>query len=146
MACFRHFMALMRKNFIIYLRTPGCSLFELLGPIILFIGLTIVRNLVPVTPTDSEGMQSKKLILMPGAPNIDGVWSTTNDDNRKVVDLTTPLTSYSNYTSRGNTNPDKYDFGNDWYGPQFYAPTQCIRYFDWAKPPKASPIIAIIGE
>ena len=54
--CARHFNALMRKNMIIWIRSPACSLFELLAPIILMVALTIIRMQVPVTLTDQHGM------------------------------------------------------------------------------------------
>ena len=46
----------MRKNMIIWIRSPACSLFELLAPIILMVALTIIRMQVPVTLTDQKGM------------------------------------------------------------------------------------------
>ena len=54
--CSRHFNALMRKNMIIWWRSPMCSAFELLAPIILMVALTIIRMQVPVTLTDQAGM------------------------------------------------------------------------------------------
>lgn len=35
---------------------------------------------------------------------------------------------------------------NDWYGPQFFAPSQCLKTYSWNKPKIASPLIAVIGE
>ena len=52
----RHFNALMRKNMIIWIRSPACSAFELLAPVILMVALTIIRMQVPVTLTDQKGM------------------------------------------------------------------------------------------
>lgn len=54
--CGRHFNALMRKNMIIWIRSPACSAFELLAPIILMVALTIIRMQVPVALTDQKGM------------------------------------------------------------------------------------------
>jgi len=54
--CGRHFKALMRKNLLIYTRSYGCSLFEILAPIVLMIGLTVMRMQVPVVQTDQAGM------------------------------------------------------------------------------------------
>ena len=113
LTCFRHFRALMRKNFIIYLRTPGCSLVELLAPVILFIGLTLIRNMVPVTPTDPVGMTSKKLPVWVGAPNVDGAWSHDNN-NKEMNNVLRPLCEYTNYTDRHYTDPAHYDMGWDW--------------------------------
>ena len=50
--CLRHFKALTRKNVINYIRTPGCSFFELAVPVVLFIGLAYIRNAIPTTATD----------------------------------------------------------------------------------------------
>ena len=50
--CFRHFKALMRKNFILWWRTPGCSIFEILAPVILMVILDIIRRQIPTTNTD----------------------------------------------------------------------------------------------
>ena len=58
--CFRHFKALMRKNFIVWYRNPGCASVEIIAPIILMAALWIIRNQVPVTSIDKDGMFSKK--------------------------------------------------------------------------------------
>ena len=41
--CFRHFKALMRKNWIVWYRNPGCAAFEVLAPCILMAVLWIIR-------------------------------------------------------------------------------------------------------
>ena len=50
--CFRHFKALMRKNLILWVRSWGCSTFEIIAPAILMAALAIFRSKVPVTPVD----------------------------------------------------------------------------------------------
>ena len=65
--CFRHFKALMRKNFILWYRMPACSAFELLAPIIMMIALTIIRMQIPVLSTDQAGMFKKKWVVYLGA-------------------------------------------------------------------------------
>ena len=47
--CFRHFKALMRKNLILWWRTPGCSAFEIIAPILLMAALWAIRLQVPTT-------------------------------------------------------------------------------------------------
>ncbi len=49
---FRHFKALMRKNFILWWRTPGCSAFEILAPMVLMAVLWIIRLQIPKTEVD----------------------------------------------------------------------------------------------
>ena len=39
-----------------------------------------------------------------------------------------------------------YDLANDWLGPQFFFPVQCIRQTSFMIPRVASPNIAIIGK
>jgi hypothetical protein len=39
-----------------------------------------------------------------------------------------------------------YDLGNDWYGPQFFFPPQCVRQTSFMIPRVASPNIAVIGK
>ncbi len=49
---FRHFKALMRKNFILWWRTPGCSAFEILAPMVLMAVLWIIRLQIATTSVD----------------------------------------------------------------------------------------------
>lgn len=71
---FRHFRALMRKNFILWYRTPFCAVFEILAPVVLMIALVVMRSYVPTSSTDQAGMLKKKLPSYPGVPNINGTW------------------------------------------------------------------------
>ena len=86
--CWRHTKALIRKNFINWFRSPGCSTFEILAPILLMVALVVIRMQIPVTYTDQAGMFNKKYVAMPGVPNNEGSWqkSTHYDDwiNEKV--------------------------------------------------------------
>jgi len=50
--CLRHFKALIRKNALIWKRNWGCSSFEIIAPIILMVGLCIIRTQVPYTFID----------------------------------------------------------------------------------------------
>lgn len=58
--CIRHFKALMRKNFIVWYRHPGCAAVELIFPILLMAVLWVIRVQVPVTSIDKNGVLSKK--------------------------------------------------------------------------------------
>ena len=62
-----------------------------------------------------------------------------NDDSKEGVD-------YCEGPNVGKPWCCCYDLGNDWYGPQFFFPTQCIRQTSFMIPRVASPQIAIIGK
>ena len=63
--CRRHFFALMRKNTILWYRTPCCAIFEILVPILLMIGLVELRIKLPKVSTDNSGMLKKKVPKFP---------------------------------------------------------------------------------
>ena len=100
--CFRHFKALMRKNFILWYRTPLCSAFEIIIPVLLMCGLSWIRSKVPSTSVDQAGMLKKNGFSMLGVPPKDelGQWYTsTSGSSNDVVDLPTrPFACYGNYT------------------------------------------------
>ena len=58
--CMRHFKALTRKNLILYIRSPLCSIVEILIPIVLMALLTWFRIKVPLQKTDLESLQKYK--------------------------------------------------------------------------------------
>ena len=72
--CLRHFKALLKKNVLLWARTPCCSMFEILAPVVLMIVLWVIRLQVPTTAVDAEGMLDKKLTVYPGVPKHDGEW------------------------------------------------------------------------
>ena len=116
--CTRHFLALMRKNGIIWIRNPGCSSFEILAPIVLMVVLTIIRMQVPVTSTDQAGMLQKKYPAFLGAaPMGPGEWSHSNEQNGVINDWVHPMLCHSNYTERHHDSCEDYSIGNDWRGP-----------------------------
>ena len=92
-------------------------------------------------------MFKKKYIVYPGVPqNGMGSWDHNTDNCDLLNDKVSALTCYSDYFERHD--PDvctDYDVANDWYGPQFFAPTQCLKTYSWNKPKVASPLIGIIG-
>ena len=64
----------MRKNFILWFRTPGCAFFEILAPVALMVVLAVIRHTVPRIPSDEEGMLEKKLPAFPGVGYENGYW------------------------------------------------------------------------
>jgi len=70
--CFRHFKALMRKNVILWSRTPGCSAFEIIAPILLMAALWIIRLQVAVVEVDQVSMLQKQAMVSLGlGPNFE---------------------------------------------------------------------------
>ncbi len=93
--CFRHFGALMRKNFILWWRTPACSIFEILAPIVLMAVLWIIRLQVPSTSVTQDGLYSKKHATFKGANNVNG---TYNGSWGSLNDYVRPMFNFSDYT------------------------------------------------
>lgn len=56
----RHYKALNRKNWILYIRRPACSITELIIPIAVMLLLTWFRTKVPLQHTDSQALQKYK--------------------------------------------------------------------------------------
>ena len=81
--------------------------------------LSIIRDQIPTTATDAEGMLQKKYIVYPGVPAEGlGTWYHDTHYNGPLRNKISALTCYSGYYERHN--PDvcwDYDPGNDWYGP-----------------------------
>ena len=144
--CWRHTKALIRKNFINWFRSPGCSTFEILAPILLMVALVVIRMQIPVTYTDQAGMFKKKYVSMPGVPNYEGTWQKSSDDDDWINDKVRPMFIYADYYERHHGDPAEYSISYDWHGPQFFAPSQCIKVLSWQKPRRSSPLIAIIGS
>lgn len=95
---FRHFKALTRKNFILWWRSPLCSLFEIVAPIILMVALTVIRMQVPTTKVDQEGMLKKKFAVFPGAPYKGlGTWIGNTSGNPETNEKIVAMTCYSDY-------------------------------------------------
>ena len=131
--CTRHFKALMKKNFILWWRTPACSAAELLIPILMMVVLTIIRLQVPKLDVDQEGMLDKKKVSMLGIgkqPN--GLWGNSTHENDFVDLKVRPFFEWANYTEAHD--PEKYEMSWDWSGPQFWTPSQCLKTFSWQTP------------
>ena len=92
-------------------------------------------------------MFKKKYIVYPGVPqNGLGSWDHNTDNCNLLNDKVSALTCYSGYYERHD--PDictDYDVANDWMGPQFYAPSHCLKTYSWNKPKVSSPLIGVIG-
>ena len=54
--------------------------------------------------------------------------------------------TYANYSEKHDKIPEDYSVGWDWHGPQFYAPTHCLKTFDFNRPKASAPLIAVIGN
>ena len=117
--CFRHFKALMRKNLILWVRSWGCSTFEIIAPVILMTALAIIRSKVPVTPVDEAGLLGKTGPSMIGVgPKGMYQWDTTTDSNPIIDDRFRPVACHSSYFSVNSPDDcngyslayDKYSF------------------------------------
>ena len=112
--CFRHFRALMRKNFILWWRTPGCSLFEILAPILLMAVLWVIRVQVPTTSVDKDGQFSKKFMTYTGL-----YWNGSDWIYQQIPleNILRPFTGWAGMIDHKHSNPYDYDPGQDIYGP-----------------------------
>lgn len=54
--------------------------------------------------------------------------------------------TYANYSENHDKIPEDYSVGWDWHGPQFYAPSHCLKTFDFNRPKASAPLIAVIGN
>ena len=100
--CWRHCNALMRKNFIVWMRTPACSCFEILAPVVLMAVLWIIRVQVPTTSVDASGLFAKKYPVYNTYRPVNGTWTY---DNGWVDNILRPMMNYSDYTSRDTDDP-----------------------------------------
>ena len=117
--CFRHFKALMRKNWIVWYRNPGCASFEILAPLVLMVVLWIIRLQVPVTATDKNGILNKKFPVYLGARPVEGKgrYGHFDYDNSWNSDILRPMIEYANYSNRRVPDPSDFNIGNDLWGP-----------------------------
>ena len=78
-----------------------------------------MRDAVPTTPTDAEGMLKKKYIVFPGAPASGlGTWYDDDYYNKPLDEKIRPLTCYCGYyESHDPTDCWGYVVSYDWYGP-----------------------------
>ena len=113
----------MRKNFILWWRTPACSIFEILAPIALMAILWIIRLQVPSTSVTQEGLYSKKYTTFKGINNVDGVYNVDYDDLNPYLQ---PMFSFADYYNRHDGPDEPYEVSWDYNSPQFWAPTHCI--------------------
>ena len=109
--------------------------------------LTVIRMQVPVVLTDQKGMLNKKWVAFPGLANLGGYWSDSTDGDDWMNYNVRPFYTYANYSERHHDHiPEDYDVAYDWRGPQFYAPSHCLKTFDFNRPKVSSPLIAVIGN
>ena len=141
--CCRHFKALMRKNFIVWFRTPACSFFEIAAPVVLMAALWIIRVQVPTVSVDKDGVLARKYPVYLGATPVQGGWTYNNDPLSAIMQ---DFMTYSNYSDYKHDPPGSWDAGYDIYNPQWYGPGHCIQRLDYDRPKQTSPYIAIIGN
>lgn len=144
--CMRHFKALMRKNFILWYRTPCRSISTLVCPVILMVALAVIRHFVPYFTVDGQGLLNYQYFNYAASewyPQ-DSSWSNNTDTNPAFDQYLNPYSRFVNY--QHGTGPDNYQAGYDPWGPQFWYPTQCVREFSLQVPRRASPGIALVGE
>ena len=92
--------------------------------------LVCLRNLVPFTFVDEEGMLGKKMSIMPGSVYADGEWNTGISLDYEYTDLFKPVAIYANYTN----DPDDYIFSLDKLGSRYFGPTHCVKTEDYNRP------------
>ena len=141
--CFRHFKALMRKNFMLWWRTPICSTFELLVPIVMMTILWVIRLQVPSTSVDKDGLYSKKYTTFRGFNNVDGAYV---DDYVALKYQVRPFFEFANYTESHDGTASAYNQGWDYFSALQWSPSHCLKSFDYNRPKVSSPIIGIIGN
>lgn len=111
--CLRHFTALTRKNFINYIRTPGCSLFELIVPALLFVGLSLIRNAVPTIPIDQTDILGDKLPVTVGIGKIGNNWCNDTECDDYVDLKVRPFYEYLDWATYDDPNPANYHVSYD---------------------------------
>jgi hypothetical protein len=92
-------------------------------------------------------LNKKKPSMIGIVPKGLGKWPNNNDDNDIFNQKMVPLNCFTQYFDRAHpTNCSQYNLGNDYYGGQFWAPSNCLKTFSWNIPKQASPYIAVIGD
>ena len=97
----RHFKALVRKNWIVQVRNPICSIFELVLPVGLMLILWWLRTLIHLKKVDQTHLQQYKHSVFAGLKyeesRLGGSWSWDADFiNEQVADFY----QYVGYTPR----------------------------------------------
>ena len=117
--CFRHFNALMRKNFILWYRSPVCAIFEVVIPIILMAGLWGIRHKVPSYSVTQAGMLEKKYPTFPGVgKKSDGTWCKDTSCDDWMDNALRPMFDFAGYTEKHQRDTGaSYETSWDWRGP-----------------------------
>ena len=90
----RHFLALSRKNLILWTRNPTCSIFELVLPVLLMSIIWWLRVKVPIKHTDLVGLEKYKHPLFPALMYEDSEWVF---DPNATNALVRPFMKYVDY-------------------------------------------------
>jgi len=93
-------------------------------------------------------MLEKKELSYPGlGPNTENIpeglyW---DEENSLLNAAVRPLTAFADKCDdKGGCGLD-YDIAYDYHGPKIFAPSHCIKSFDYNRPKQVSPYVAIIG-
>ena len=107
---FRHFGALFRKNFIVWYRTPGCGVLEILAPVIVMVMLAWVRSKIPTTMVDQDGMIQKQYVSFPGVPRDPtiGYWANSDAGDYLNNEFVKYMFDYTGYHSSNDPDPINY--------------------------------------
>jgi hypothetical protein len=134
----RQFKALTKKNFISYVRQPGCAIFQLLCPGALMLLLVWIRTKITATTPPYVNYESYKKPFFPGLEYTgSGTWSTT--DELITSQRQENFLNYDNYTN------GTYTVGTDMFGPLGYLPSNCMTKNSVVIPRVPSWVIANVG-
>ena len=115
----RQFSALTKKNFISYVRQPGCAVFQLLCPGLLMLILVWIRTKITATTTPYINYEEYKKPLFPGLEYTGSqTWST--GDFQTTSARQDGFFTYDNYTQ------GTYSIVADFNGPLYFNPSHCL--------------------
>lgn len=135
----RQFKALTKKNFISYVRQPGCAVFQLLCPGMLMLLLVWIRTKITVKTPPYINYEAFKRPFFPGL-EYQGASQWLNEPV-KTSAREELFMLYDNYTDGG-----VYSTLTDFEGPLFFFPTQCEKQNSVIIPRVPSWVIAVVGQ
>lgn len=138
----RQFNALTKKNFISYVRTPCCAVFQILCPGMLMLILVYIRTRITATTPVYVDYELFKTPFFPGLEYTGGgEWSTAPIDFLKTNAREEAFMVYDNYTNANGT----YNLLTDFTGPLFFFPSQCDKSNSVVIPKQPSWVVAVVG-
>ena len=148
----RQWKALMRKNFINWKRQPKCSFFEICCPAICMFLMVILRNVVEVEVLDFSALAKVKAPLTPAF-----TWDKDADDwtfsLAEDIALSANLDPFFQYGEYPGANyyanisqSGNYELADDFTGPAYFLPSDCLKINSFQLPRQEMPIIAVVGK